>query len=583
MKKRNYIGVANSFHDSALSVVNSSGEVVFAESTERYIQYKRALNVMPDLYSRTSKMIEQYCEPDAEIVIAYAWSKDAGARAPDDLLIQQQAQSNLLATAKDLPAFIVRDFADRVYAKESQMPFVTQTGVGLKYAMSQLDGMELSGSTSRYYDHHLTHAATACFTSPFKEATCAIIDGYGEGAATACYSYANGKLSEIKPSKCNQFGSLGLFYMDICNVCGFDSLGGEEWKVMGLAPYGEIDSELYLLLNEIISVNGINIEFAGDQKITQLRSQLHEYRLKNGGGSTVANIAYTGQLVFVEVVQKYLNNLYPLGDSKNLIMGGGCVLNSCANGAVLDSTPFENLHVFSAPADDGNAIGAALLAYQEDCLDYQPVTVSHSPYLGSSMSEDTLNNVIRFGGLKKCITCKGNAPERAAELLAEGKIIGWIQGRAEFGPRALGNRSILADPRSPAVKDMINSRVKFREEFRPFAPSILHEFGDQYFENYQESRYMERTLKFRPDVVSLVPGVVHEDQTGRLQTVKREWNDGFFRLIYRFWELTDVPLVLNTSYNVMGKPISHSVEDVLAVFFTTGLDAVFIDNVLIEK
>jgi carbamoyltransferase len=171
----------------------------------------------------------------------------------------------------------------------------------------------------------------------------------------------------------------------------------------------------------------------------------------------------------------------------------------------------------------------------------------------------------------------------AARLLSEGKLIGWMQGRAEFGPRALGNRSILADPRRKDMKEKINGSVKFREEFRPFAPSILDEFGDQYFENYEFTPYMERTLRFRPEMRDRVPAVVHVDGTGRLQTVRKDWNKRFHDLLTEFNKLTGVPVLLNTSFNVMGKPIVHSVEDAVSVFLTTGLDALVIGDFLIAK
>ena len=171
----------------------------------------------------------------------------------------------------------------------------------------------------------------------------------------------------------------------------------------------------------------------------------------------------------------------------------------------------------------------------------------------------------------------------AAESLADGKIIGWVQGRAEFGPRALGNRSILADPRYPDMKDKINDSVKFREEFRPFAPSILHEYGDEYFENYQFTPYMERTLNFRPEVRDKVPAVVHENGSGRLQSVTAELNPKYYALISELFRLTGVPIVLNTSLNVMGKPIVHSVEDAISLFYTSGLDALVVEDVFIEK
>jgi carbamoyltransferase len=370
----------------------------------------------------------------------------------------------------------------------------------------------------------------------------------------------------------------------VCEACGFSTTAGEEWKVMGLAAYGKFNPEIYALFREMISVEGLNIKATAENQQAVIKRKLEKFRRKKTQpGITAADLAYAGQQVFEETLFAFLNNLYARGISENLVFGGGCALNSSANGKILDRTDFKRLYVFSAPADDGNAIGAALLAHREDHPEHPAPPLFQSPWLGSSMSRETLDHVRRFGGMRQTTLDDAAVPEKAASLLAQGKIIGWIQGRAEFGPRALGNRSILADARIPNIKDLINSRVKFREEFRPFAPSILHEYGPAYFENYQESPYMERTLKFREDVLHEVPGVVHEDLTGRLQTVKREWNQRYYDLIHAFHRLTGTPLIINTSFNVMGKPIAHTVEDVLAVFYTSGLDAVFVDDVLIEK
>jgi carbamoyltransferase len=246
-------------------------------------------------------------------------------------------------------------------------------------------------------------------------------------------------------------------------------------------------------------------------------------------------------------------------------------------------TPFRRLYVFSAPGDDGNAVGAALLAYYEDNPEQRPSGCFQSPYLGESMSSDSLQRVLRSGALRNATHLPGTVHSAAARLLADGKTIGWVQGRAEFGPRALGNRSILADPRRPDIKDALNRTIKRREPFRPFAPAILHDHGPTYFKNYQESPYMERALPFRPEVMGRVPGVVHVDGTGRLQTVKREWNEHFHRLLEAFFELTSIPLLLNTSFNVMGKPIIHTVEDAVSVFASSGLDALVIGDYLFEK
>jgi carbamoyltransferase len=271
-----------------------------------------------------------------------------------------------------------------------------------------------------------------------------------------------------------------------------------------------------------------------------------------------------------------------LGISDNLAIGGGCALNSSFNGQITERTGFRHVHVPSAPGDDGNALGAACLAYQSDCPAWRPTSAMSTPFLGSPPCDDTIRTMAAFGKLKS-MADPAEVSERAARLLADDKIVGVFRGRAEFGPRALGNRSILADPRAPDIKDRINTRVKFREEFRPFAPSILDDHGPAFFEHYETTRYMERALRFRPEVRSQVPGVVHVDGTGRLQSVRREWNPPFYDLIAAFYRLTGIPLVLNTSLNVMGRPIAHSVEDALGVLFTTGLDAMIIGDYLVEK
>jgi carbamoyltransferase len=276
-----------------------------------------------------------------------------------------------------------------------------------------------------------------------------------------------------------------------------------------------------------------------------------------------------------------LGNLHRRGLSDQLAVGGGCALNSSFNGRITQCTAFKRVHVPPAPGDDGNALGAAVLAHRLDHAGLRVAGNVRSPYLGSCPPEDEIKAMVEFSGLGK--VSSSDVVERAANMLAESKVLGWFQGRAEFGPRALGNRSILADARSPDIKDRLNAQVKFREEFRPFAPSILDEYGPDYFEDYQTSPYMERTLRFRPEVRARVPGVVHVDGTGRLQSVRPEWNPRFHQLIAAFHRLTGIPLILNTSLNVMGRPIVHSVSDALGVLFTTGLDALVIGDYLIEK
>jgi carbamoyltransferase len=234
-----------------------------------------------------------------------------------------------------------------------------------------------------------------------------------------------------------------------------------------------------------------------------------------------------------------------------------------------------------APGDDGNAPGAALLAWQAANGDRRPPRFA-GPYLGSKASTDTLERFAR-DGVTPCFEARDDdeLTEFVAGRLAEGAIVGWMQGRAEFGPRALGNRSILADPRSPDVRDRLNATVKFREEFRPFAPSILHEFGPDYFHDYSPSLYMDRTLRWIAERAP--PGVAHVDRTGRLQSVFEEMNPLYYKLIKAFHRLTGVPILLNTSFNVMGRPIIHDVEDALGVFLTSGIDYLSVSNKVFAK
>ena len=577
--KRNYIGLSDSFRDSAICIVNADGEVVFAEAAERWLQDKRAYGAVPEPFMRMQELIEQYCDPGAELVVASSWS-DAAAT----VLHQEQLRLRLIATKPD-PHDSEDDelaqslLAGAVFAVDAQLATLGQRGLGSGLAISRLGRHIGRKVTRRAYEHHLVHAATACYTSPFKEGVCAILDDLGEGRSAACYTYRNGELQEIAPKYAPVAGLARLYEM-VCQLCDFDPMAGEAWKVMGLAPYGRPNDRLLQLLRSVIRVDQLQIDFSPSSSALRILKEAARDAAAGDGG--MANIARAGQTVFVDVLMEFLNRLHALTGSDHLIYGGECALNSSANGRILERTPFKALHVFSAPADDGNAIGAALLAFRSDHPGHRFKAKFRTPYLGSRLSPVTLRNVLessRLPGMRRC----SDAPAEAARLLAQGKIIGWLQGAAEIGPRALGNRSILADPRHPDVKDTINAGVKFREGFRPFAPAILHEFGPDYFENYQFSPYMERPLQFRRSVRDKVPGVVHVDGTGRLQSVTSNVNPQLHRLISQFHHLTGIPLVLNTSFNVMGKPIAHSVEDALAVFYTSGLDALFMDDVLIEK
>jgi carbamoyltransferase len=580
--KKNYIGLACTGHDNALAIVNSEGEVVFAEATERSLQSKRAYNCAPDAILELDRLVTDYCEPDAEIVIAKTWSDQAISVFQEEIALTSKRRD---AVEPSLHAKLLHMEADvyEYYLSSFATHNIQNAGDHLRFFLERKFGKKVS---VRAYNHHLTHAATGCFTSGFQDAACIVVDGNGEGVSTSCYAYKNGKLREVDEGTTRILGnaarSLGNFYGYLCSWCGFDVWRGEEWKVMGLAPYGKLNQKVYDLLHERMRVDDLVLDCpeSGEKALARIATF---FRTPRQPSIAAADLAYTGQVVFGELMSQLINALYDRDISENLVLGGGCGLNSSYNGKIVEQTRFRRAHVFAAPADDGNALGAALLAYADDHPERRINQRLQSPYLGSSMSRDVLGKLVTFGELPRLTHAPDDVCARTAKLLADGKIVGWVQGRAEFGPRALGNRSILADPRRTDMKDRINARVKFREEFRPFAPSILEEYGEEYFVNYQPTPYMERTLAFKDEVRDRVPAVVHVDGTGRLQTVKKEWNPRYYELIREFHALTGVPIVLNTSLNVMGKPIVHSVEDAIAVLFTSGLDAMVIEDYLIEK
>lgn len=574
---RYYIGLSATIHDPAIAIVDPCGELIFAEASERYLQCKRAYNCTPDDMIRVPRLVAKYCDPDAELVGVITWSAN------------QLAQLNLMTAG---PLF---DAHAKVAGDASwPLPHSSSLLMALRNSISQA-ALNLSSTKQisnnvavRYYDHHLTHVANTAYSSPFRECVIAVVDAYGEMSSTACFHYHDGKLEPIdsldsKPD--DQPGSLGFFYARLCALCGFDPIKGEEWKVMGLAPYGKFDREIYALLRPSLMVDDLKIK-AGCSNVEMallLKELRARMRPRDASPLQSANMACTGQAVFEEIMTELLNNLYKRGLSENLGMSGGCALNSSYNGRILNATRFKQLHVPSAPADDGNAVGAAFLAYSDDHPGVAREPIGLTPFLGTSISSDALERMMKYSLIRGLSRHSDDICEKVARLLSEGKIVGWIQGRAEFGPRALGNRSILADPRPADMKDRINSKIKFREEFRPFAPSILDEYGSEYFVDYQFTPYMERTLYFKPEAQAKVPAVVHVDGTGRLQSVRREWNPRYYDLISAFHKLTNVPLILNTSLNVMGKPIVHSLEDALGLFFTAGLDALVVEDYLIEK
>ncbi len=576
---RYYIGLANTVHDPAIAIVGPDGEVLFAEAIERHLQSKRAWNQPPDPLPWLPELITRYCEPDAEFRVGTTWSRPWMLFVALQTLLSPLPLGRLLGEgpSSDPPA---ARFAYRlrwIYRRLLQGSLMV--GDNLRYQLRIRFGNRKV--SFKHYAHHRTHAAYACMTSPFDDAVCAVVDGVGEFGNLSFFSWRGGELSGLK--HCFRFGSLGLVYSALTEWCGFDPLLGEEWKVMGLAPYGVVDPEIYGLLEGLARVQGLDISVPSLRQLGRSLKAMEERAIPRGRPPLEsADLARTGQQFYSDRMTELLTNLHRRGGSSNLVLGGGCALNSSYNGRITDETPFQQLYVPSAPGDDGNAVGAAMLAWQEDHPGVRP-PVASSPYLGSALSPDALDALATHGRLEGLRHAPDTLLAEVAARLADGKLVGWVQGRAEFGPRALGNRSLLADPRRADMKEVINARVKFREAFRPFAPSILHERGPDWFVDYADAPYMERTQVWLPGVRERVPAVVHADGTGRVQSVSQERNPRFWGLLRAFEELTGVPVLLNTSLNVMGKPIVHSVQDALGVFLTSGIDALVLGDTIIDK
>jgi carbamoyltransferase len=578
-KRTYYLGFCATYHDPALAILDEAGHILFAEATERFLQYKRALNAEPDNLYLLPELLQRYC-PDAEaFVVAGNWrdsrplyerlAAGLGWLSPRGLL--GKTPRPLVAP---VPTFQLH------HMMASQRQAIQRRNLNLARILRT--DFPAAAVTFRDFDHHLTHAALACYGSPGSRGVCAVIDSYGEEGALAYYAYRDGRITPLFRSRGAQ--SPGFYYMKLTELCGFDWMSGEEWKVMGLAAYGQPDETILMNLRALLSVNGLDLARPQPQSHASLLRHLERYRRDPATPpETAATLAASGQHFFAEVLYGLLNGLHRYHPEDHLLLAGGCALNSSANGRILSETPFESLFIPPAPADDGTALGAALLAWQQDHPGQTRSDTHLSPYLGHAIPQKSIERVARYSGLPVSWHPGGQIAEIAARRLAEGDIMGWVQGRAELGPRALGNRSILADPRTTDMGERINRDVKFRERFRPYAPAILDEWGPDYFLDYQASPYMERTLKFRPAVREQVPAVVHADGSGRLQTVRADWNPLFHRLLSAFHQRSGVPVLLNTSFNVMGKPIVHSVEDAVAVFMSSGLDALVLGDFLFTK
>ncbi len=443
-----------------------------------------------------------------------------------------------------------------------------------------------------FCDHHMSHAASAFLPSPYEDAAILTTDGVGEWGTTAL-GYGEG--NKVVMDKQISFPhSIGLFYSALTSYLGF-RVNDAEWKVMGLAPYGKPTYvEQFRKMFDLKEDGSFRLDlsyFSHHFSTRRMFSNKWEELLGKPQRPRETEIdqfytdcAHSGQKVVEEVLLKLATGLHKSSGRKNLVIAGGVGLNSVANWKMLKHSGFDNIFIQPAAGDDGAAIGAALYVY--NCVLGNPRCWKMDPYLGSEYSQEQIETALKNVGAQFEVVDDEEAAARVgAEMVADKKVIGWFQGPMEFGPRALGNRSIVADPRDMETKERINSKIKFREAFRPFAPSVLAENAHEYFdlEEGQEAPYMLLVPQVLEEKRKIIPAVTHEDGSGRVQTVHKERSPMWHRLIEQFGKLTGVPVVVNTSFNVRGEPIVRTPEEAYSTFCRTGIDALIAGRCVVTQ
>ncbi|MGI9043873.1 MAG: carbamoyltransferase family protein [Gemmatimonadaceae bacterium] len=583
------LGISAFYHDSAACVVRD-GEIIAAAQEERFTR-RKGDDAFPS-------MAVEYCLREAGAAIG---DVDAVVFYDKPLLKFERILETYLSVAP-------RGFSSFLKAGPLWIKEKLYTDRAIRDALEKFTGKVL------YAEHHESHAASAFFPSPFDEAAILTIDGVGEWATA---SIGRGEGSSIELIRELQWpDSLGLLYSAFTYHTGFKVNSGE-YKVMGLAPYGRpvyVDA-IYRDLIDLKDDGSFRLDQRYFNYLSGLTMTSAAFDDLFGGPprepespltQREMDLARSVQDVCEEVVLRMARTAHRETGSRSLCLAGGVALNAVANGRVMREAPFDRIWIQPAAGDAGGALGAALLAshrYFKRPRAPKPDDSMHGARLGPSYSDDEIERELLANGAVFRKLGAGEIVASAAELLSEEKVIGWFQGRMEFGPRALGGRSILADPRRPRMQSLINLKIKFREGFRPFAPSVLEDRTDEYFDLDGESPYMlivapvrqERRLPMPEqhgdlwgiEVLNLprsdIPAVTHLDYSARIQTVSAARDPVYHSLISEFDRITGCPLLVNTSFNVRGEPIVCTPTDAYRCFMRTHLDHLAIGSFLLDK
>jgi carbamoyltransferase len=579
-RNRTYVGLSTSYRRSSIAIISSAGEVQFAHGGERILERNGG-----PAYSETfARLLERYCHSETEIVLALA-TNEKSPPTPYGFP-SSHGENRKCRRGKDecrgVPVALRAADASSALAKRCESQLLSHMEAAFEYELERVRGWNESVLELRRYPTHLCHAAAACFTGPYTEALCAVVDG-SEGQSGRCYVYRGGTLSEISPARRPKHeGSLGALCRDVCNACGFQAALGDHWKIMALAQHGTFDSEIHSFLQAYVAADGLSLKTVDQTEMIAIYDKLDGVsRRPDEPILSAANLACTAQVVFEETLYALLRNIHATGVSRNLVFAGDCALNTFANGAILEHTDFKSLHIPSAPDAEGSAVGAALLACQEDERVINPRPGFQTPYLGFEVQASDFAAATNGLNASKVTHCDESAALQAARLLAAGKSVGWISGRAEFGCRALGNRSVLADPRRENFYDFANGDPI--DAIRRFGIAILHEYGSEYFDGYQTSPYGERALKFRPKSARKIPYAVERGGRAQVQSIRRDWNERLYDLIFAFYSMTGIPLVINMNYGMTDGDAPETLEDIFLTFSMSKISALFVEDLLITK
>jgi carbamoyltransferase len=568
----NVLGL-NAFHGDASAALLVNGQLAFAIEEER-------LN-----------RIKHWAGFPAEA--ARACQRAAGSAAADHIAISRDPRAHFWAKVARV---LSRPGDWRRTASRAK------NSLDLVQLASRLQAEELAQpghADLHFVEHHHAHMSSAFFASPFDQAAVVSIDGFGDFSSVM---WGVGRGNHIDVCGCVRFPhSLGLFYTAFTQLLGFRKYG-DEYKMMGLSAYGK--PRFATEVRNVVRVEGdqvrLNLKYfthhtsgvamtwdGGEpclgavysQKLVDTfgsarvpRSELHEQH---------ADLAASVQLVLEECYFALLNRVQKMTGLRRLCLAGGVALNCVANGMIFERTAFEDVYIQPAAHDAGTSIGAALHVWHEVLGQPREFVMRHA-YYGTEYNDAAVEGELRRVGAHFQVLAEPELIDQTAREIAAGRVVGWFQGRMEFGPRALGSRSILADPRRKDMKDVLNARIKYREPFRPFCPSILAEATGEYFETDYPSPFMVQAYKIKPAQRAKIPAVTHQDGTGRLQTVERDVNPRYWRLLKRFGEISGVPILINTSFNE-NEPIVDTPAQAIDCFQRTSMDTLVIGSFLVTK